>query len=131
MIKYYFLILVFSIIFSARSQDIYRLTFDNFQQTDNYSGSELTQVKFPNDGFMVVMGGLNDWDGLNNYFNIFGAKLIVDSVYKGKGGIQNIVLRREDGLNFFNLFPTLRVTLTPSSQVVLEDPSGPPAILGR
>jgi len=70
-------------------------------------------VKFPHNNLTLVMGGLNDWDGMNNYFNIFGSKLIVDSSDRGRDGIQNIVLRREDGRNLFELFPTLRAKLIP------------------
>ena len=59
------------------------------------------------------MGGLNDWDGMNNYFNLFGSKLIIDSTDRSSDGIQKVVLRREDGRNFFDLFPTVSAKLIP------------------
>jgi hypothetical protein len=60
---------------------------------------------------VAVMGGLNDWDGMNNYFNVYGSKVIIQSKDVAYNGIINITLRREDGRNFFGLYPTIRAQL--------------------
>jgi len=102
---------------NIHGQDLFQLKFDSYQHIDSQNSQNSALVKFPHDSLTLVMGGLNDWDGMNNYFNIFGSKLIVDDADSGLGGIQNIVLRREDGRKIFEIFPTLRATLTPLNQV--------------
>jgi hypothetical protein len=59
------------------------------------------------------VGGLNDLDGMGNYLNVYGSKLIIDSLDITSDGTQSVVLRREDGNNFFNLYSTMRAKLTP------------------
>lgn len=115
--KIYLYIIVTSFCFSLNAQELFRLKFDSFQNIEYHNGTNGSMVKFPHNNLTLVMGGLNDWDGMNNYFNIFGSKLIVDDADSGLGGIQNIVLRREDGRKIFEIFPTLRATLTPLNQV--------------
>ncbi len=111
--KLYLYIIVASFCFSVNAQDLFQLKFDNYQNIEYHNGPNGSMVKFPLDNLTLVMGGLNDWDGMNNYFNIFGSKLIVDSSDRGIDGIQNIVLRREDGRKIFELFTTLRAKVIP------------------
>jgi len=99
--------------FLLHAQESFRLQLDKYQYIENNDGTMSNQLKFPNGNQVVIMGGLNDWDGMNNYFNLFGSKLIVDSLDMGSDGIQNIVLRREDGRDFFDLFPTISAKLIP------------------
>ena len=115
--KIYLILILSAFCFSVTAQDLFQLKFDSYQNIDYHNGPNGTMVKFPHDSLTLVMGGLNDWDGMNNYFNIFGSKLIVDNANTGIGGIQNIVLRREDGRKIFELFPRLHATLTPLNQV--------------
>lgn len=102
-----------SICFSMDAQELFRLRLNDYQYVENNDGTIKSQLKLPNGNATVIMGGLNDWDGMNNYFNLFGSKLIVDSLDMGSDGIQNVVLRREDGRDFFDLFPTVRAKLIP------------------
>lgn len=99
--------------FLAFSQEQYKISFDDFQLVEDSSTSMKNQMKFPFKDAVVVMGGLNDLDGMNNYFNIFGSKLIVQEQSDNSEGSVSLVLRREDGRNFFDLFPTLSAKLTP------------------
>lgn len=118
--KYLFIVLL-TFYFPALGQDLYQLEFDSYQDVQEYEGAPPTLVKFPYDSLTLVMGGLNDWDGMNNYFNVFGSKLIISSSARGKAGIQNIVLMREDGNNILNIFPKLKARLTPLSQVSTQN----------
>jgi hypothetical protein len=112
--KKLFTFTVFVIIsFSMNAQELYRLQLNAYQTVEHKDGSGASQLKFPKSNTNIIMGGLNDWDGMNNYFNLFGSKLIVDSLDMGSDGIQNVVLRREDGRDFFNLFPTVSAKLVP------------------
>lgn len=111
--KVIFLIAFVIIPFLAYSQEQYKISFDDFQLVEDSSTSLKNQMKFPFKEAVVVMGGLNDLDGMNNYFNIFGSKLIVQQQGVNSDGSLSLILHREDGRNFFDLFPTLSAKLTP------------------
>jgi len=107
-------ITVFAIMsFSMNAQEMFHLRLNDYQYVENKDGARNNLMKLPKSGATIIMGGLNDLDGLNNYINLFGSKLIVDRLNMGSDGIQNIVLRREDGRDFFDLFPTVSGTLMP------------------
>lgn len=117
-----FLFLVFAgILFSMNAQTMFQLKFDEYQYMDRNIGVMGGQMKLPNGNAMVIMGGLNDLDGMNNYFNLFGGKLIIDSLDMGLDGTQKIVLRREDGQDFYNLFPTISARLIPIDRTENEN----------
>ncbi|WP_430968425.1 hypothetical protein [Spongiimicrobium sp. 2-473A-2-J] len=99
-----------------QAQKGYFFEWDNYQKIDNISGTEGAEINLPNRGTAVLMGGLNDLDGAGNYLNIYGSKLIVERMDRGSSGVIHVVLRREDGRTFFNLFPTIRAKLTPMEQ---------------
>lgn len=115
-----------SICFSTDAQELFRLQLDNCQYVESKDGAMGSYVKFPNGNATVVMGGLNDLDGMNNYFNLFGSKLIIDSLDKGSDGIQKVVLRREDGRDFFDFFPTISANLIPMIHPEIEDEDNEP-----
>ena len=104
-------ILFVSICFSSSAQELFRLQFDTYQYVESKDGALGSHIKLPNNNATIIMGGLNDWDGMNNYFNLLGSKLIIDSTDRSSDGIQNVVLRREDGRDFFDLFPTVSAKL--------------------
>ena len=111
MTKLLLCVLFSSIYFSGGAQDLFRLQLDSYQTMEN--GISQNDIQIPNSDAFVIMGGLNDLDGANNYFNLFGSKLIIDSHDRGLDGIQKVVLRREDGRNFLNLYPTITARLIP------------------
>lgn len=110
-----------SICFSMEAQELFHLQLNEYQEVVHKDGIMGSQMKFPNPNATVVVGGLNDWDGMNNYINLFGGKLIIDSSSKGSNGIQNIILRREDGRDFFDLFPTISAKLIPVAHADIEN----------
>lgn len=89
------------------------MSFDDFQIVENPSTSIQKQLCFPVRNSVLVMGGLNDLDGMNSYFNIFGSKLIIDSRKITSNGEHTLVLSREGGRNLNDLFSTLSVKLIP------------------
>ena len=107
--------------FLVFSQEQYKIIFDEFQIVEDSSTSLNYQIKFPQTDKVVVMGGLNDLDGMNNYFNIFGGKLIVNQQGMNSDGSQSLILRKEDGSNFFDLFPTLRAKLIPLTSIEIDE----------
>ncbi|MFT6795098.1 MAG: hypothetical protein ACJART_000230 [Maribacter sp.] len=95
------------------AQELFHLTFEQNQTPINTTSIDTNEISLPVKGSMIIVGGLNDLDGMGNYLNIYGSKLIVDSLDIASDGTQNVVLRREDGNNFFNLYYTMRAKLIP------------------
>ncbi len=89
------------------------LLVDAYQEAEATNSSGSIFIKLPSKQVMPIVGGLNDWDGMNNYLNVFGSKLIIERKDIGSDGVTHLILRREDGLNFFDLFPTLKARLVP------------------
>ncbi|MGB5821855.1 MAG: hypothetical protein WBG90_20395 [Saonia sp.] len=112
-------LLLLIIPFFVQSQQMFRLQLDSYQQNETSFGTMDKQLSLPVKNSVVVLGGLNDLDGIGNYLNIYGSKLIVDSSDVNSDGIRQMVLRREDGRDFFNLFPTIKAKLIP-----MEHPKG-------
>lgn len=95
------------------AQELYHLTFEQNQTPINTLMMDTNEIRLPVTGATVIVGGLNDLDGMGNYLNVYGSKLTVDNLDIASDGTQSIVLRREDGNNFFNLYSTMRAVLTP------------------
>lgn len=106
-----FLTVLFPVLGGA--QDLYHISFEQNQTTIHTPQINTNEIVLPIKNSTVIMGGLNNLDGMGNYLNVYGSKLIVDSMDIAMDGTQNVVLRREDGNNFFNLYPTMKATLTP------------------
>ncbi len=104
----------------TNAQQLYELKIHQSQTLDYHDITNGQLITLPNTKFIVMMGGLNDWDGLANYFNIYGSKLIVDSLDRKSDGSKDVVLRREDGREFYDRFPTILATLTPLNQITRE-----------
>lgn len=113
----YFIFLLILVPVLCGAQELYHISFQQ-NQTGIYTPQITSNaIDLPMKGATVIMGGLNNLDGMGNYLNVYGSKLIVDSMDIAMDGTQNVVLRREDGNHFFNLYPTMRATLTPINQV--------------
>lgn len=106
-------VLIMGIWGGLHAQQRYFLEWDAYQKIENISGSAGAEMNLPNRDTIVLLGGLNDLDGAGNYLNIYGSKLIVERMDQGSQGVLHVILRREDGRTFFNLFPTIRAKLTP------------------
>ncbi len=101
--------------FLGHAQEQFILSLDEFQVVEDPSTSLQRHMRFPMSEKVIVIGGLDNLDGIGNYFNVFGGKLIVDRRRMTSDGVHTITLRREDGRNFFNLFSTLSAKLIPLS----------------
>ncbi len=103
--------------FLGQAQEQFILSLDEFQVIEDPSTSLQSQMRFPRSEKMIVMGGLDNLDGMGNYFNVYGSKLIVDRRKTRAEGGYALTLRREDGRDFFDLFPTLSGKLIPVTQL--------------
>ena len=108
------LFIIFTILpFLWQSQEVFKISLDEYQTVENGTTSLESQVKLPAISGTVFFEGLNDLDGMGNYLNIYGSRLIVDSLERSSDGTKQVVLSREDGRDFYDFFPTLSVKLVP------------------
>ena len=106
---------IFAPFFMGSAQQTGLLVLDDYQKIETSYASTIHEIQLPAEEVMAIMGGLNDWDGMNNYFNIFGSKLIVERMDINSDGSKQLTLRREDGRDFYNLFQTITAKLIPIS----------------
>ncbi len=111
--------------FLAHAQEQFILSLDEFQVIEDPSTTLQRQMRFPMSEKVIITGGLDNLDGIGNYFNVFGSKLIVARRKMTSEGAHTVTLRREDGRNFFNLFSTLRGKLIPLTHQGKIDASTP------
>jgi len=97
----------------GQAQEQFLLSIDECQMVEDANTSKKSQFRFSLNDMVLTMGGLNDLDGMGNYFNVYGGKLLVEQMSLTSNGVQDIILRREDGQIFYSLFPTLNAKLIP------------------
>jgi hypothetical protein len=105
--------LLFFVVVQATAQEMSLLRLHAAQPWEPFHEDVKQDLRSKNDKVIAVMGGLNDWDGANNYFNFFGAKVIIEKMDKTSYGSTTLVLRREDGQNFYGLYPIMNAEVIP------------------
>ncbi len=107
----------------AWSQDptAYYLEVVPDQQVEILSGASGPSVNVPVLNGIVIIDGTYDSEGLGRSIVFNGSRLSIDSMTMGLDGWRYVVLRREDGRDFYNLFPTLQARMIPATQKVLAD----------
>ncbi len=116
----YLTIIAVAILTSSYSQQIATLRLTAVEEPETSYNEIRPVIGLGDHKVVAVMGGLNDWDGMNNYFNIYGSKVIVQSRDISSHGIINLVLRREDGDNFFGQYPTLKAEVIPNEALNVD-----------
>lgn len=109
--KLIYITLFLILMHNAQGQQLMKLRFLGAGEAETPFATMWTSTDFDNETIVAVMGGLNDWDGMNNYFNVYGSKVLIESKDIAYNGIINITLRREDGRNFYGIYPTIRAQL--------------------
>ncbi|QCX02224.1 hypothetical protein FGM00_19655 [Aggregatimonas sangjinii] len=95
------------------SQDRFVLSFDDFQVVEDLNTFQKSHVRFPGQDLVVTINNLHDLQNIGNYLDVFGKTLVVDSMQRTASGTHSIILRREDGRDFYDIFPTLSAELIP------------------
>lgn len=98
------------------AQKQYVLSFNDFQLVEDPNTFQKNHVRFPSQDLIVTINNLNDLKGIGNYLDVFGKILVVDSMQSTANGTHSIILRREDGRDFYDIFPTLSAELKPLLQ---------------
>ncbi|NAS12685.1 hypothetical protein [Poritiphilus flavus] len=97
----------------ANAQQWVEFQFDEFQSVEVSTGGLSKQLKFPEKRFVLQINDLNSLRHLGNSLNVYGNMLLIDNWSSTSDGKIRLSLRREDGRDFFNTFPTLTGTIKP------------------
>ena len=115
------LIWVIALLFASYSSNaqqprVFYLEIEPDQQVERVSGAPGSKLSVPVKSGIVVLDGAYDSEGLGQAIVFNGSRLIIDSMSMGQDGWRYIVLRREDGRNFYDMFPTLNARMIPTTQ---------------
>ena len=69
------------------------------------TGLDFKHIHFPRKNFIIKRGGIA------NMKQVAGKKVVVEAITYDKDGSTLITLRRQDGMRFFNAFPTVKASL--------------------
>ncbi len=91
----------------------YRIVFEHFEESRGDGFGQLI-TELPYSEVVLSYNPLNSNSGLGTTFNFHGNIVVVDQFNTLDNGAIQVVLRREDGRNFFGYTPTLKAILVPS-----------------
>ena len=115
-ITLFIFVLTLSHCLTAQQPQVFYLEIEPDQQVERVSGAPGSSVSVPVRSGIVVLDGAYDSEGLGQAIVFNGARLIIDSMSMGQDGWRYVVLRREDGRNFYDMFPTLKARMIPTTQ---------------
>lgn len=101
---------------TAQQPRVFYIEIEPDQQVERVSGAPGSNISVPVKSGIVVLDGAYDSEGLGQAIVFNGSRLIIDSMSMGENGWRNVVLRREDGRNFYDMFPTLKARMIPTTQ---------------
>lgn len=112
--KLLFVLCAFSLtVLTAEAQQLFRIKIDAHQQMETLHGAPGLQFDVPVKEGTVMLGNQYDTEGLGQHLIYNGGRLLVDNMVLMPGGQRYVTLRREDGRDFYNMFPLLKATLIP------------------
>ena len=101
---------------TAQQPKVFYLEIEPNQEVERVSGAAGSKLSVPVKSGIVVLDGAYDSEGLGQAIVFNGSRLIIDSMSMGQDGWRYVVLRREDGRNFYDMFPTLKARMIPTTQ---------------
>ncbi|MDC6365446.1 MULTISPECIES: hypothetical protein [Flavobacteriaceae] len=91
-------------------QNKYQLKVEHFTESrGDYDHEKL--LKIPQSQMILVQNSLNSSSGFGLRMNFHGQVVIVDHMEKMSDGSTQVILRREDGKNFYGFKPTIKAIL--------------------
>ena len=99
-------------------QDSFQKSFQHFEESRGDSNIEPI-LTLPYEEIVELTNALNSSSGLGPTFNYYGTVVVVDQMNRLPNGELQLILRREDGRDFYGFRPTLKAVLTKSSVVDL------------
>lgn len=111
--KLLLLFFIFTIAMPAVAQkgDPYLIEFKDFP-TSTGDAPRQAAIKLPKKQLVLVQNLKGSNYGLSTKLNLNGNTLIVENYEQKSDGSIEVVLRREDGRNFYGYAPTLKAVLT-------------------
>ncbi|WP_343488105.1 hypothetical protein [Allomuricauda sp. d1] len=94
---------------SAQAQ-VYEMRFEHFQESRGNADTGLI-ARLPYSEVVLLHNSLNSSSGLGATLNFHGNMVVIDQMNVLPDGTTHIVIRREDGRDFFGYTPTLRAVL--------------------
>lgn len=89
--------------------------FEHFTESRGNSDNDLI-LTLPGQELVRLQQNLNSKSGLGPTFNYFGTVIVVDQVNVLPNGNKQLIIRREDGRNFYGYKPTLKAVLVTNAQ---------------
>jgi hypothetical protein len=114
------LTLIATDLYSQDTEGIKR--FEHFTESRGNSDNDLI-LTLPGQELVKLQHNLNSRSGLGPTFNYFGTVIVVDQVNVLPNGNKQLIIRREDGRNFYGYKPTLKAVLITNTQKETEFPS--------
>ena len=95
--------------FSQRSS--FKKTFEHFEESRGDAAFDYI-LTLPYEETVRLTRPLNSSSGLGATFNYFGTVVVVDQMNVLPNGDRQLVLRREDGKDFYGFRPTIKAILS-------------------
>ncbi|MGB5238815.1 MAG: hypothetical protein WBM43_10905 [Flavobacteriaceae bacterium] len=108
-------------VLSAEAQQLFHMKIDENQRMETLHGSSGLLFDVPVKDGTVILAGQYDKEGLGQHLVFNGGRLLIENMVMGNEGQRHVTLRLEDRRNFYNMFPTIKATLIPVVDVVIND----------
>ena len=106
--------LLFSSLIFAQQE--FKKSFEHFEISRGDSSQDYI-LTLPQEEIVKLMNQMQNSSGLGPTFNYFGTTLVVDQMDKLPNGKILMIVRREDGKDFFGYAPTLKAVLKASQEL--------------
>ncbi len=97
-----------SILFAQTDYHVKR--YAHFEETRGNADTDLI-LTLPEQEIVQLHNSLNATSGLGTTFNYYGTIIVVDQMDILRDGTKQLILRREDGKDFFGYRPTLKAII--------------------
>jgi len=117
----FFIVMIFSLTGLAQQEE-FQKSFQHFEESRGDTNTEPI-VTLPFEEMVLLTNPLNSSSGLGATFNYYGTVVVVDQMNRLPNGQVQLILRREDGKDFYGFKPTLKAILSkkPATDLTLND----------
>ena len=100
---------------TAMAQERQRINIAHFSESRGDSDESLL-LEVPFSQIIVLNNSMNSMSGFGMTLNLYGNVVVVDQMETMPDGTTQVVLRREDGRDFYGYKPTIRAVLTTANE---------------
>lgn len=97
--------------FLSAQQGNFQKSFEHFDESRGDSTTEHI-LTLPYEETVLLTNSLNSTSGIGPTFNYYGMVVVVDQMNTLPSGDMQLVLRREDGRDFYGFRPTIKAVLS-------------------